>query len=101
MSKRVIMRIEIAPSSKAGLDHFCEATGMTKLAAVSRLIDWFCEQDETLQAMVQHLVPVGIEVDVAKLILQHMCNGNGAAHRTAGNGHRPRAARSRSAALGL
>jgi hypothetical protein len=84
MSKRVIMRIEIAPSSKEQLDQFCDGMGMTKLAAVSRLIDWFCEQEDTVQAMVQRLYPSSIEDDVAAIILERMAgkgprrrNGNG------------------------
>jgi uncharacterized hydantoinase/oxoprolinase family protein len=90
MSKRIIMRIEIAPASKTRLDQFCEDTGMTKLAAVSRLIDWFCEQDETVQAIVQHLFPSAIEADVAKLILQRMVGEKGATHTPNGNGRRAR-----------
>ena len=93
MHKRVIMRIEIAPASKVSLDDFCDGTGMTKLAAVSRLIDWFCEQDDTLQAMIQRLYPSAIEADVATLILEKTAgkrapekrrvgiNGDGAARR--------------------
>lgn len=98
MGKRVIMRIEIAPSSKIRLDQFCDDTGMTKLAAVSRLIDWFCEQDENVQTIVQQLVPSAIQADVAKLILQRMAGENGAAHKTNGNGHRARRAKPRALA---
>lgn len=88
MSKRVIMRIEIAPRSKERLDEFCDGTGMTKLAAVSRLIDWFCEQEGTVQAMVQKLYPSVIEVDVAEVILENLKSRKGAGKRNGGaDGH--------------
>jgi hypothetical protein len=88
MGKRVIMRIEIAPSSKDRLDQFCDGTGMTKLAAVSRLIDWFCDQEDTVQAMVQRLYPALIEADVAAIILEKTAGrGAEAKRRSATNGN--------------
>ncbi len=99
MNKRVIMRIEIAPSSKTRLDQFCDDKGMTKLAAVSHLIDWFCDQDENIQAIVQRLIPSAIEADVAKVILQRMAGENGAAQKPNGNGHRARRTKPRALAI--
>jgi hypothetical protein len=72
MNKRVIMRVEVEPSSKDRLDAFCERTGMTKVAAVSRLIDWFCKQSDAVQAMVQGLVPQSIQSSVASIILKRL-----------------------------
>ena len=72
MSKRVIMRVELDPQSKDRLDEFCEQTGMTKIAAVSRLIDWFCGQGDTVQALVQGLYPRLIEGDIAQIILEQL-----------------------------
>jgi hypothetical protein len=70
--KRVIMRVEVDPPSKDRLDEFCEKTGMTKIAVVSRLIDWFCEQGDTVQALVQGLYPKRIEGDIAQIILERL-----------------------------
>jgi hypothetical protein len=71
MSKRIIMRVEVQGESKGRLDEFCARTGMTKIAAVSRLIDWFCRQSETLQAMIQGLYPTVVESDIATMILKN------------------------------
>ena len=70
MNPRIIMRIEVEPRSKEGLDEFCERTGMTKVAAASRLIDWFATQPDTVQAIIQGLFPPSIEPDVARIILR-------------------------------
>jgi hypothetical protein len=74
MNTRIIMRIEVEPESKIRLDEFCDRTGMTKVAAVSRLIDWFAKQPDTVQAIVQGLFPSLIEVDVASLILKRLAS---------------------------
>ncbi len=72
MQKRVIMRLELEPGSKEGLDEFCDRTGMTKVAALSRLIDWFCGQPDNVQAMIQGLIPKFIAADVAEIILERL-----------------------------
>jgi hypothetical protein len=72
MNTRIIMRVEIDPNSKTRLDEFCNRTGMTKVAAASRLIDWFGQQPDTVQAIIQGLFPPPIEADAAKIILKHL-----------------------------
>ena len=41
MPKRVIMKIDLSSSAHDGLDATVERFGMTKVAAVSRLVEWF------------------------------------------------------------
>jgi hypothetical protein len=72
MTRRIVMRVELLPSSKTKLDAFCDRTGMTKVAVVSRLIDWFCNQTDVIQTIVQGLVPKAIEADVATLVLRNL-----------------------------
>jgi hypothetical protein len=72
MAKRVIMRIELEPKSKKGLDEYCDRTGVTKVAAVSRLIDWFCTQPDGIQSVIQGLFPSHIEADVAEIVLKRL-----------------------------
>jgi len=72
MNRRVIMRIELEPESKDRLDDFCRRTGMTKVAASSRIINWFSRQPDTVQAMIQGLFPSSIEPDVARIILKQL-----------------------------
>jgi hypothetical protein len=84
MDKRVIMRVEVDIASKKELDNFCDRTGMTKVAAVSRLIDWFCRQPHGIQAILQGLLPSPIQEEIAQIILGNLVakNGNGR------NGHK-------------
>ena len=72
MNTRIIIRIEVEPESKTRLDEFCDRTGMTKVAATSRLIDWFCGQPDTVQAIIQGLFPSPIEADAAAIILRRL-----------------------------
>jgi hypothetical protein len=69
---RIIMGIELVPEAKDRLDEFCERTGMTKVAAASRLIEWFGRQSDEIQAMIEGLIPADIEQGVAKLVLQRI-----------------------------
>jgi hypothetical protein len=77
MDKRVIMRVEVDVESKKELDEFCDRTGMTKVAAVSRLIDWFCRQPHGIQAILQGLLPSPIQEEIAHLILENLASKNG------------------------
>jgi hypothetical protein len=72
MSKRVVMRLEINPRSKQRLDEFCDRNGMTKVAVVSRLIDWFCSREPSIQAVIQELYPREIEDEIVEIILRRM-----------------------------
>jgi hypothetical protein len=51
-SKRAIMRIQMDAQSKNRLEKLCEKRGMTQIAMMSRMVNWFLAQDETVQAMV-------------------------------------------------
>jgi hypothetical protein len=70
--KRVIMRIELTPAAKLEVGDFCDRVGMTQVAAMSRLVEWFAGQPNEIQAIVQGLYPGSIKPDVAKLILERM-----------------------------
>ncbi len=48
-TKREILRAELSPRAKAGLEKICEARGMTSLTVMSRLNLWFAEQDQRTQ----------------------------------------------------
>jgi hypothetical protein len=68
--KRVIMRIELTPAAKQEVEVYCDRVGMTQIAAMSRLAEWFGNQSDEIQALVQDHYPGSIKPDVAKLILQ-------------------------------
>lgn len=73
-SRRVIMRIELYPEAKDRLTGLCGKLGMTQVAATSRLVEWFCEQQDVVQAAVLGLYPEDIRSEVASMILKRMAS---------------------------
>ncbi|MGA2581761.1 MAG: hypothetical protein ABSG31_00675 [Tepidisphaeraceae bacterium] len=71
---RVIMRIELFPHAKQGLQDLCDHLGMTQVAAVSRVIEWFTDQTDVVQAGVLGLYPKDIRAEVAEMILKKMAS---------------------------
>jgi len=51
-AKRAIMRIQMDAQSKTRMEKLCEKRGMTQIAMMSRVVNWFLAQDETVQALV-------------------------------------------------
>jgi hypothetical protein len=47
--KRLILRADLLPQSKAGVEQACARRGMTQLSVISRLILWFADQDKATQ----------------------------------------------------
>jgi hypothetical protein len=70
--RRVIMRIELFPSAKTHLESLCDRLGMTQVATTSRVIEWFADQQDVVQAAVLGLYPEDIRADVATMILKKM-----------------------------
>ena len=68
------MRIEITPRAKDSLTGFCDRVGMTQVAAMSRMVEWFSEQGEVVQAAIMGLYPKDIRADIARLILEKMAS---------------------------
>lgn len=44
MSPRIIVRIELTPNAKARLNECTDKAGMTQVAMLSRLVEWFANQ---------------------------------------------------------
>lgn len=74
MAKRFVMRVELTNSARGKVANLSKKLGMTQLALVSRLVDWFATQDETIQGACLGLYPERIRPDVARLLLQQMAN---------------------------
>jgi hypothetical protein len=68
--RRVIMRIELFPRAKSHLETLCDRLGMTQVATTSRVIEWFAEQTDLVQAAILGLYPESIRAEVAQLILK-------------------------------
>ena len=73
MSKfRQNINIELAEGSKNQLEIVRNRTGMTQKELVGRIINWFSQQDRTVQQIILGQIPQDIAVDVAKLMLEKM-----------------------------
>jgi len=73
-TQRVIMRVELFLDAKSGLDKLCDRLGMTRVAALSRVLEWFADQDEMVQGAVLNSYPPSIRAQVADLILKKRAN---------------------------
>jgi hypothetical protein len=72
MGRRFVIRIELTQAAKSNLAELSDKNGMTQVAIMSRLVTWFGEQPEVIQAAVLGHYPAEIEQDVARLVLRRM-----------------------------
>jgi hypothetical protein len=66
------MRIELTGPAKNKLATLSDKHGMTQVAMMSRLVEWYAGQNELIQGAVMGHYPSEIQGDVAKLILKKM-----------------------------
>lgn len=66
------MRLELTKSAKDTLDKLTELTGMTQVALMSRLVEWFTQQPELIQAAVLGGYPKEVHAELAQLIFHRM-----------------------------
>lgn len=72
MARRFIMRIELTGQAKTKLSNLSDRHGMTQVAMMSRVVEWFATQSEMIQSAVLGRFPEEIEADVARLVLKRM-----------------------------
>lgn len=70
--KRSILRIQLDQSAKEGLERVCLQRGMTQISVMSRLVDWFVQQDEVIQLSVLRLLPDELAAPAAQQVLQRL-----------------------------
>jgi hypothetical protein len=78
-SPRVIVRLELTPDAKRKNEAMADQFGMTQIATLSRLVNWFALQPPEVQAGVllgQH-GPCGAEPGVVRAILERIAAGGG------------------------
>jgi hypothetical protein len=66
------MRIELSGPAKQKLATLSDRHGMTQVAMMSRLVEWYSNQNELIQSAVVGHYPAAIESDIAKMILKRM-----------------------------
>ena len=71
-SKRAVIRLQLELSAKQVLDKLCERRGMTQIAVLSRIVRWFVNQDEIVQASILGLLSEEALGDLSKVLLARM-----------------------------
>jgi len=72
MDPRVIMRVEVLPAARDGVEAVCDSLGLTHVSVNSRLVDWLAQQPDMIQASVLGLLPAGTNYDVPTMLLKRM-----------------------------
>jgi hypothetical protein len=82
-AKRAVIRLQLDIAAKQGLDKLCEKRGMTQIAVLSRLVRWFVNQDEVVQASVLGLMSDSFLGDLSQILLKRMAGRGGKEPRDA------------------
>ena len=72
MAERIILRVELTPSAKESFNRVSDTLGMTQVAMLSRVIEWYSQQPELIQRIIVGHVPPQIEQQVARVMLRRM-----------------------------
>jgi hypothetical protein len=72
MASRIIVRLELTPAAKQGLEDVSHQRGMTQVAVTSRLLEWFANQSEFIQAAILGHYPQLIQGEISEIILKRM-----------------------------
>ncbi len=76
-AKRSILRIQLDRAAKEGLERLCEQRGMTQIAVMSRLVEWFINQDEIIQLGVLGVLSPQLTGPLARKLLERMTSKDG------------------------
>jgi hypothetical protein len=72
LDPRIILRIELTSAAKNHLNDFTERAGMTQVATLSRLVEWFANQPDVVQRLIVGHIPKEMQQDVARLMLKNL-----------------------------
>lgn len=73
---RAVIRLQLIVAAKRKLDDECEQRGMTQIAALSRLVEWFVEQDEVVKATILGQLSAAVAAPAARQILERIARGD-------------------------
>jgi hypothetical protein len=75
MAARIIVRIELTPGAKDRLNEMSSRSGMTQVALLSRLVEWFANQRQLVQGGVLGHYPKEMQQELPSLILSEIVEG--------------------------
>jgi hypothetical protein len=64
--------MELTPEAKELIDQMSKKTGMTQVATLSRVVEWFANQSDIVKAYVLGHYPKELQQDLSKHILKEM-----------------------------
>jgi hypothetical protein len=71
-AKRSIMRIQLDTTAKDRLEVICKRRGMTQIAVMSRLVNWFSLQDDYIHTAVLQTLSDASMAALAKSLLKQL-----------------------------
>lgn len=83
MKERVVYRIQLSTDAKQKLMELSDQLGITQIAITSRLVEWFANQPDHIQAAILGLYPDLLKKDIATLILERLAQDKDSAPPTA------------------
>jgi hypothetical protein len=69
---RIILRVDLTPDAKARLNDVCDKSGMTQVAMLSRVVEWFAKQPDGMQRLIVGHIPKEMQPEVARLVLENL-----------------------------
>lgn len=69
---RHILRIELTASAKEKLSTLSKSRGMTQVAVLSRLVEWFASAPESIQGGILGHYPESLKGEILRLIVEEM-----------------------------
>ena len=74
MASRIIVRIDLTPPAKKAVETLTEKNGMTQVAMLSRLVEWFAQQPDSIRTAALSMDPEAAE-STAGMIIKQMASG--------------------------
>ena len=71
---RAIVRVQLSALAKKKLDALCDRRGMTQIAVMSRVVDWFVKQDELIQTSVLSQLSPKSQAELARQLLERLAD---------------------------
>lgn len=69
-----IIRVQVNEGAKERLDSLCKRRGMTHIAVMSRLVNWFTTQDDIIQASVLNVMDEEALAPLASKLLKRIAS---------------------------
>ncbi|MCC7145657.1 MAG: hypothetical protein IT443_04355 [Phycisphaeraceae bacterium] len=74
---RTTVRVQLDTITKQLLDNLCAKRGMTQIAAMSRLVNWFVDQNDLIQAAILGQLTLSAQKELARKLIEKAGRGGG------------------------